>query len=190
MITTSRFPGSPLQFEISDKCFPVGDKNLSLAIEFQIHSVTPVIWKQLILTHREGADFILTYTHTQILVPPARILPAAAWPAHDHETDVPDLWVQGLQTQRLFFFFCACVYNVCLCAQVKYVYVRGPVKRPVSCCRKQNRAVCCWNRRSSKPGELGSWIDRADVVLGEGIMQERGGQCRFGRVAPAPWLYT
>lgn len=178
-ITTSRFPGSPLQLEASDKCFPVGDRNLSLlslAIEFQIHKVSPIIWEQLIFTHRDIAGFILTYTYAQILVPPAQILPAAA----DRRT----ITRQTCQTRefrgcRCKGFFCA--YNVCLYAQVKYVYVRGPGKSPVSCCRKQNRAVCCWNRRSSKPGELGFWVDRADVVWGEGIMQERGGQCRPGR---------
>lgn len=38
MLTTSRiFPGSPLQCEVSDKYFPVGDKTFHLAVEFQIH---------------------------------------------------------------------------------------------------------------------------------------------------------
>lgn len=41
--------------------------------------------------------------------------------------------------------FYECVCNVCLYVQVICVYVKGSVKRSVSCYRKQHRTVCCWN---------------------------------------------
>lgn len=68
--------------------------------------------------------------------------------------------------------FCLC--NVCLYRQVIYVYVKGPVKWPPSCCRKHRTGLCSWNKSSSQLGELVFSVDGADMILGNRVILEQG----------------
>lgn len=50
-----------------------------------------------------------------------------------------------------------CEYNVCLYREVIYVYVKGPVKRPASCCRKHRIGLCVAGTKAAPSLESSSF---------------------------------